>query len=124
VWAKIVCAALRLVPVLPSDAIHVRDQRRVSWWLLVARLSAGRTQADAGAALGIKASSYGDYERGVTPPSLKQLRTLAILFEVPLSTLTEPRFTDEERLERDAGKPSQRTQLVVDVDDGEQSQAI
>lgn len=104
---------------LPSDAIHVRNQRRLSWWLLVARLSAGRTQSDAGAAIGVTASSYGDYERGTTPPSLKQLTTLAVLFEVPLSTFTEPKFTDEERLERDAGKRSARTQLVVDADDGD-----
>lgn len=95
---------------LPSEDDHLRRERRQSWWLLVARLSSGRTQADAAAALGFAASSsYGDFERGVTQPSLRQLAVLANLYEVPLSLFTEPPTTDEERLEDQTERASRRT---------------
>lgn len=95
---------------LPTEEDHQRRQRRQSWWLLAARLSAGRTQADAAAAVGFSAStSYGDFERGVTAPSLRQLAILATLYEVPLSLFTEPPQTDEERIEELTGRPSRRT---------------
>jgi len=98
---------------LPTEEEHQRRQRAQSWWLLVARLSSGRTQADAASALGFSASSsYGDFERGVTAPSLRQLATLAVLFEVPLSLLTDPPETDEERLEALTGRRSKRTEPV------------
>jgi transcriptional regulator with XRE-family HTH domain len=98
--------------VTPTQDELAQMARRRSWWLLVARLASGRTQADAARALDLSAgSSYGDYERGVTAPSLKQLAVLAALFEVPLSTFTEPEETDEERLERVTGRPSRRTQV-------------
>lgn len=105
---------------LPSEEALARRQRRLSWWLLVARLSSGRTQQDAATALKIVSSSYGDFERGVTPPSLRQLMILAALFDVPLKVFHDPPFTDEERLERDTGNPSQRTKIVVPVDDDQQ----
>lgn len=104
---------------LPTEADHVLRQRRQSWWLLVARLTSGRTQADAASALGIVGSSYGDFERGITSPSLKQLAILAALFEVPLALLTDPPETDEDRIDRQAtreGKPSRRTQLHPEPD--------
>lgn len=102
-------SGLRLVYVPPTEQELAQQARRRAWWLLVARLSSGRTQADAAAALDLSAgSSYGDYERGVTPPSLKQLAILAALFEVPLSVFAEPKETDEERLERITGRPSRR----------------
>jgi len=95
---------------LPSEEEHDRRQRRVGWWLLVARLSADRTQGDAAAAIGLSAaSSYGDFERGQTAPTLRQLVTLAALFGVPSSQFTDPPMTDEERLEKVTGRPSQRT---------------
>lgn len=99
---------------LPTEADHVRRQRRQSWWLLVARLASGRTQGDAAAALGLTAPSYGDFERGVTPPSLRQLTTLAGLFGVPVAHLADPPETDEERLEALTGRRSIRTDLVVE----------
>lgn len=102
--------ALRFLTVLPSEEDHARRERRQSWWLLVARLASGRTQADAATALGLAAaSSYGDFERGITVPSLRQLAILATLFAVPLAQFTEPPQTDEERLETLTGAPSQRT---------------
>jgi len=58
-------------------------------------------------------SSYGDFERGVTTPSLRQLVQLATILDVPLSQFTDPPFTDEERLERDTGLQSKRTQIEV-----------
>lgn len=107
--------ALRLVAVaLPTEADHRRRQRRQAWWLLVARLASGRTQADAAAVLRLTAPSYGDFERGVTPPSLRQITTLAGLFGVPVAHLADPPETDEERLEAITGRRSRRTELVVD----------
>lgn len=107
-------AGIRFVGVsLPTEADHLRRQRRQSWWLLVARLASGRTQADAAAALGLTSPSYGDFERGVTPPSLRQLTTLSGLFGVPVAHLADPPETDEERLEAITGRPSLRTQLAV-----------
>lgn len=109
--------ALRLVAVLPTEDDHLLHQRRQGWWLLVARISAGKTQADAAAALSLTAaSSYGDFERGVTAPSLKQLRNLAIFFEVPLRVLTEPEKTDEERLEEETGRTSLRSAKAEEID--------
>lgn len=111
--------AVASVPVLPTPSELSRRQRRQAWWLLVSRLSSGRTQTDAANALGLSAgSSYGDFERGVTAPSLRQLAILAALFEVPMSLLADPPMTDEERLERDTGRPSRRTRITVDSDDG------
>jgi transcriptional regulator with XRE-family HTH domain len=102
---------------LPSEAELSRRQRRQSWWLLVARLSSGRTQADAARAIGIVGSSYGDFERGVTAPSTRQLVLLAALFDVPIQMLIDPPFTDEERLEKRTGRVSQRTRIEVSIDD-------
>lgn len=77
------------------------------------RLTSGRTQGDAAAAIGLAASSsYGDFERGITEPSMKQLALLSVFFDVPLSLLTEPPETDEERLESLTGRASQRTAAV------------
>jgi transcriptional regulator with XRE-family HTH domain len=99
---------------LPSEEDHLRRQRRQSWWLHAARLVSGRTQGDAATALGFSASSsYGDFERGITAPSLRQLAILATLYEVPLSLFTEPPQTDEERLEELTGSTSKRTDLVA-----------
>lgn len=77
--------------------------------MLVARLAAGKTQGDAAAAIGLVASSYGDFERAVTPASLRQLAVLASFFGVPLSLFTDPPATDEERLETMTGNRSLRT---------------
>jgi len=105
--------ALRFLSGVPSEEEHAQRQRRQSWWLLVARLASGRTQADAASALGLSAaSSYGDFERGITAPSLRQLAILATLYGAPLSQFTEPPQTDEERLELLTGKASLRTELV------------
>jgi transcriptional regulator with XRE-family HTH domain len=99
--------------VLPTEEEHARLQRRQSWWLLVSRLAAGETQAAAAAACGLTAaSSYGDFERGITPPSLRQLRDLAILFGVDIELLANPPKTDEERWEERTGRAS----LRVDAD--------
>lgn len=107
--------ALRSVRMLPSEADHARRQRRQSWWLLVARLASGRTQADAAAALGFSAaSSYGDFERGITAPSLRQLVTLAALYGVDVALFVDPPETDEERLEAMTGEASRRTSLSID----------
>lgn len=102
--------ALRLVAVLPTEEELARRARRRSWWLLAARLSSGRTQGDVATALGLAAaSSYGDLERGITEPSMKQLALLAVILDVPLSLLTDPPETDEERLEEMTGNVSHRT---------------
>jgi transcriptional regulator with XRE-family HTH domain len=102
-------AALRFLPMLPTEEDHARRQRRQSWWLLVSRLASGETQAAAAAACGLQAaSSYGDFERGVTAPSLRQLHNLAILFGVDIDLLADPPETDEERWEQRTGRISKR----------------
>jgi transcriptional regulator with XRE-family HTH domain len=102
--------ALRLVTVLPTEEELAKRARRRSWWLLVARLSSGRTQADAAIAIGLTAaSSYGDFERAITEPSMKQIALLAVFFDVPLQLLTDPPETDEARLEAMSGHASRRT---------------
>lgn len=84
---------------LPTDDEIRRRQRRTAWWLFVARRRSGRTLGDVAKHLGLKAaSSVGDFERGVTFPSLRQLTLMAALYEVDLRLLTDPPPTDEERL--------------------------
>lgn len=84
---------------MPTEEELERRARRLAWWLMTARRVRGRTQADVAAYLGLKAgSSVGDFERGVTVPSLKQLALLAALYEVPITLFTDPPATDEERL--------------------------
>jgi transcriptional regulator with XRE-family HTH domain len=112
--------ALRLVAVLPTEAELATRARRRSWWLLVARLASGTTQAAAASAAGLSAaSSYGDFERAVTEPSLKQLALLAAAFGVPLSLLADPPETDEERLEKITGRRSMRI-----TSDSDQNNAV
>lgn len=83
----------------PTEEELKRRQRRTAWWLGVTRRLRARNQDDVAVYLGLKAgSSVGDFERGVTAPSLKQLAMLAALYEVPLSLFTEPPMTDEERV--------------------------
>lgn len=94
---------------LPTEQELQDKQRRIGWWLLVARLSAGKTQGDAGNVVGLVASSYGDFERAVTLPTLRQLAVLAAFLEVPLSLFADPPKTDEERLEDLTGTRSFRT---------------
>jgi transcriptional regulator with XRE-family HTH domain len=104
--------ALRSVPVVPTAEEHAKRQRRQSWWLLVSRLASGTTQQAAAEAIGLSnASSYGDYERGVTPPSLRQLHNLAIVFGVDIDLLANPPETDEERWEQRIGRRSSRIDL-------------
>ena len=115
--------ALRFVTVLPTEEELAQRARRRSWWLLVARLSSGRTQGDAASALKLSAaSSYGDFERGDTEPSMKQLTLLAVFFDVPLSLLMDPPKTDEERLEALSGNASRRT--ASDDESGRRRRAI
>jgi transcriptional regulator with XRE-family HTH domain len=84
---------------LPTDDELARRQRRTAWWLFVARRKSGRTLGDVAQHLGLKAAtSVGDFERGVTFPSLRQLTVLAALYEVDLRLFTDPPLTDEERL--------------------------
>lgn len=91
--------ALTSVPMLPTEDELARRTRRIAWWLHVARRVRGRTQEDVATYLSLKAgTSVGDFERGTTTPSLKQLALLAALYEVPLALFTDPPMSDEERL--------------------------
>lgn len=74
-------------------------QRRRAWWLYVARRVTGLSQAGVAQAVGLSpksASTVGDWERGASVPSLKQLGQLAALYNAPLTLFVEPPATDEE----------------------------
>jgi transcriptional regulator with XRE-family HTH domain len=90
---------LRLVAMPTEDEIRVLEKRR-AWWLRVARR--GMNQTGVAKALGLSeksGSTIGDWERGVSQPSLRQLAQLAAIYGVPLETLVNPPMTDEERLD-------------------------
>jgi transcriptional regulator with XRE-family HTH domain len=48
---------------------------------------------------GKSGSTIGDWERGVSQPSLRQLAQLAALYQVPLDLFVTPPKTDDERLD-------------------------
>ena len=82
-----------------EDEILLLEKRR-AWWLRVARR--GMNQTGVAKALGLSeksGSTIGDWERGVSQPSLRQLAQLAVIYGVPLETLISPPMTDEERLD-------------------------
>jgi transcriptional regulator with XRE-family HTH domain len=90
---------LRLLAMLPSDEELARRQRRTAWWLHAVRRVRRKTLKEVADYLGLKASaSVGDFERGETVPSLRQLTLLAAVYEVPLELFTNPPLTDEERI--------------------------
>jgi transcriptional regulator with XRE-family HTH domain len=83
-----------------SEESYEQRRRRRAWWLYVARRVAGLSQSGVAKAVGLSvnsASTVGDWERGVTEPSLKQLGQLAALYGAPLTLFVEPPLTDEER---------------------------
>ena len=83
-----------------TEADYEQRRRRRAWWLYVARRVAGLSQSGVAKAVGLSeksASTVGDWERGITEPSLKQIGLLAALYGAPLSLFIEPPMTDEER---------------------------
>lgn len=77
--------------------------KRLGFWLRVARERAGKSQEGAALELGLKPSSkstISDWENGVRPPSLPQLRRLARYYNVPINVFVEPGPTAEEDLDR------------------------
>jgi transcriptional regulator with XRE-family HTH domain len=90
---------LRLVSMPTEDEIALIERRR-AWWLRVARR--GMNQTGVAKALGLSeksGSTIGDWERGVSQPSLRQLAQLAAIYAVPLELLVNPPMTDDERLD-------------------------
>jgi transcriptional regulator with XRE-family HTH domain len=82
----------------PAD-LELRDRRR-AWWLRVARR--GMSQNGVAEALGLSkksGSTIGDWERGISQPSLRQLEQLAALYAVPIDLFVSPPMTDDERLD-------------------------
>jgi transcriptional regulator with XRE-family HTH domain len=76
--------------------------RRLGFWLRSARERAGLTQETAATELGLAAASkstVSDWEAGLRPPSLLQLRRLAELYIVPVEVFTSPRRTPTELLD-------------------------
>lgn len=99
-------ARLRLVRMPTDEELERRRQRR-AWWLRVAREQRGFSQA--GVADSVKlskksASTVGDWERGVSEPSLRQLEMLAVIYEVPITLFIDPPETDEERFRQLAAR--------------------
>lgn len=90
---------LRLVEMPTEEELELRRRRR-AWWLRVAR--AGMNQTGVATAIGLSeksGSTIGDWERGVSEPSLRQLEQLAALYGVPVTLFVNPPRTDEERLD-------------------------
>jgi transcriptional regulator with XRE-family HTH domain len=77
-------------------------ERRVGFWLRMARERANLKQEAVAVALGLSAkskSTVSAWENGRVP-SLRMLRRLAELYGVPLGVFTDPEPTPEERLEQ------------------------
>jgi transcriptional regulator with XRE-family HTH domain len=94
---------LRLVEMPTEDEIRLIERRR-AWWLRVARR--GMNQTGVATALGLSGksgSTIGDWERGVSQPSLRQLAQLAALYGVPMDLFVNPPKTDDERLDEIVG---------------------
>jgi transcriptional regulator with XRE-family HTH domain len=93
--------SLRLLSgVMPDD--DATYNRRLGFWLRMARERAGKSQAGAAEFIGLSASSkstVSDWENGARPPKLNQLRRLAAYYEVPLELFTDPEPTPEERID-------------------------
>lgn len=82
-----------------DDAIY---NRRLGFWMRMARERAGKSQAGAAEVLGLSKSSkstVSDWENGMRPPGLNQLRRLAAYYSVPLELFTDPQPTPEERID-------------------------
>lgn len=82
-----------------DDAIY---NRRLGFWLRMARERAGKSQAGAAEFIGLAPSSkstISDWEVGTRPPKLNQLRRLAAFYAVPLELFTDPQPTPEERID-------------------------
>lgn len=85
---------------MPTPEDLDRRQRRRAWWLRVARR--GMSQNGVAESIGLSkrsGSTIGDWERGTSEPSLRQLEQLSTLYGVPLSLFTDPPPTDDERLD-------------------------
>jgi transcriptional regulator with XRE-family HTH domain len=85
---------------MPDD--DATYNRRLGFWLRMARERAGKSQAGAAEFIGLSASSkstVSDWENGARPPKLNQLRRLAAHYEVPLELFTDPEPTPEERID-------------------------
>jgi transcriptional regulator with XRE-family HTH domain len=85
---------------MPSEDDILLMERRRAWWLRVARR--GMNQTGVAKALGLSeksGSTIGDWERGVSQPSLRQLAQMAALYGVPLELFVNPPLTDDERLD-------------------------
>lgn len=90
---------LRLVR-MPTDEELALIERRRAWWLRVARRGMNQTGVAKLLKLSAKSgSTIGDWERGVSQPSLRQLSQLAAVYGVPVGLFVNPPMTDEERLD-------------------------
>lgn len=87
---KLLSTYLRLVQMAQIEEAFQIERRRRAWWLFVLRRVKGLNQGGVAKALGLSvnsASTVGDWERGVSDPSLRQLHDLAILYAVPFAFL-------------------------------------
>src|SRR4051812_20744375 len=93
--------SLRLLSgAMPDD--DATYNRRLGFWLRMARERAGKSQAGAAEVIGLAPSSkstVSDWENGTRPPRLNQLRRLAAFYGVPLELFTDPQPTPEERID-------------------------
>ncbi len=93
------------VPMTEDELSAVR--RRRGYWLRLARRQANLNQDDAARLIGLSENSGTSilhWEKGTRSPNTDQLEQLARVYGVPVSTLMEPRPTDEEWLAQLAGE--------------------
>lgn len=93
---------LRLVSVPMTEDEIAMIRRRRGYWLRLAREHANMDQNSVARELGMSPKSGTSvlaWEKGTRSPNVDQLHQLARIYQVPVSTFTEPRPTDEEWLD-------------------------
>ena len=87
------------------------------------RKDKSKTQADMANMLDVRRSTYGEYERGIIPPPMDKLKTLADYFGVSVDYLMgHTNFkTHEERQEKDAMDVSKNLKIILEYLEDNQS---
>ena len=93
---------LRLLSVPMTEDELTKLRRRRGYWLRLARERANMDQNSVARELGMSPKSGTSilaWEKGTRSPNMDQLHQLARIYDVPVSTFSEPRPTDEEWLD-------------------------
>ena len=94
--------SLRLLSAPMTEDELTKLRRRRGYWLRLARERANMDQNSVARELGMSPKSGTSvlaWEKGTRAPNMDQLHQLARIYDVPVSTFSEPRPTDEEWLD-------------------------